>query len=67
MSVKCRCDSKPCAGGCPCYKAGSQCNSSCHLGKEWSSVPCLNNNFGNKVRTRSDVLTTNSQLLPLDR
>ena len=51
MTVKCRCDSKPCAGGCPCYKAGSQCNSSCHLGKEWSSVPCLNTNYGIKVRT----------------
>ena len=22
MSGKCRCDSKPCAGGCPCSKAG---------------------------------------------
>ena len=49
MAGKCRCDSKPCAGGCPCYKAGSECGDSCHLGKQWSSVLCLNNQYGAKV------------------
>ena len=53
MAGKCRCDSKPCAGGCPCYKAGTECGDSCHLGKQWSSVPCLNNQYGTKVRLRS--------------
>ena len=32
MSGKNRCDSKPCAGGCPCSKAGTLCDSACHMG-----------------------------------
>jgi len=50
MSGKCRCDSKPCAGGCPCSKAGSLCTSACHMGKPWESVPCLNTEHGLKVK-----------------
>ena len=33
MTTKCRCDSKPCAGGCPCSKAGNMCLEACHGGK----------------------------------
>ena len=50
MSGKCRCDSKPCAGGCPCSKAGALCGSACHIGKPWESVPCLNTEHGIKVK-----------------
>lgn len=48
--TKCRCDSKPCAGGCPCSKAGSLCTPACHMGKPWASVPCLNTEPGLKVK-----------------
>ena len=48
--VKCRCDSKPCFGGCPCFKAGSLCHDECHGGKPWESVPCLNTEHGLKVK-----------------
>jgi len=50
MVAKCRCDSKPCAGGCPCSKAGSLCTPACHMGKPWESVPCLNTEHGIKVK-----------------
>jgi len=50
MSGKCRCDSKPCAGGCPCSKSGVECGASCHMGKPWESVPCLNTVHGAKVK-----------------
>eukprot|EP00092_Neocalanus_flemingeri_P035736 GFUD01038909.1.p1 GENE.GFUD01038909.1~~GFUD01038909.1.p1 ORF type:complete len:594 (+),score=205.46 GFUD01038909.1:50-1783(+) len=50
MATKCRCDSKPCAGGCPCSKAGSMCGDACHMGKPWESVPCLNTEHGMKVK-----------------
>jgi len=50
MAAKCRCDSKPCAGGCPCSKAGSLCTPACHMGKPWESVPCLNTEHGIKVK-----------------
>jgi len=50
MSGKCRCDSKPCAGGCPCSKAGVECGNNCHMGKPWESVPCLNTAHGAKVK-----------------
>ena len=65
MSGKCRCDSKPCAGGCPCSKAGQVCGGACHGGKvkemfhcifvrhyvqPWDSVPCLNTEAGARVK-----------------
>lgn len=52
---KCRCDSKPCAGGCPCSKAGSHCTPSCHMGKAWDSVPCLNTETGLRVKSLKPV------------
>ena len=50
MAAKCRCDSKPCAGGCPCSKAERLCGPACHMGKPWESVPCLNTEHGKKVK-----------------
>ena len=51
MTNKCRCDSKPCAGGCPCSKAGQMCGPACHMGKPWAEVPCLNTEAGARVRS----------------
>ena len=55
MGGKCRCDSKPCAGGCPCSKAGDLCGTACHMGKPWESVPCLNTEHGLKVKPMKPV------------
>ena len=52
MSLKCRCDSKPCSGStCPCSKSGVMCGDLCHMRKPWSSVPCLNTDHGSRVRS----------------
>jgi len=48
--LKCRCDSKPCGGGCPCFKAGTVCHAACHMGTPWVNVPCLNTEHGLKVK-----------------
>ena len=50
MATKCRCDIEPCAGGCPCSKAGNMCTNACHMGKAWESVSCLNTEHGLKVK-----------------
>ena len=50
MATKCRCDIEPCAGGCPCSKAGNMCTNACHMGKPWESVSCLNTEHGLKVK-----------------
>jgi len=55
MATKCRCDSKPCAGGCPCSKAGNLCTAACHMGNPWESVPCLNTEHGLKVKPLKPV------------
>ena len=51
MSDKaCRCDSKPCASGCPCFKAKVLCSADCHSKAPWENVPCLNTEAGLKVK-----------------
>ena len=55
MASKCRCDSEPCAGVCPCFKTGNMCTNACHMGKPWESVPCLNTEHGLKVKTIKQV------------
>ena len=55
MATKCRCDSEPCAGVCPCSKAGNMCTNACHMGKPWESVPCLNTEHGLKVKPIKQV------------
>ena len=46
----CRCDSKPCASGCPCFKAKTLCTPDCHSKAPWENVPCLNTEAGLRVK-----------------
>ena len=56
MAAKpCRCDSKPCASGCPCFKAKVLCTDNCHGNAPWANVPCLNTTTGLKVKTMKPV------------
>eukprot|EP00116_Pleurobrachia_bachei_P003102 sb/3463364/ len=50
MSKPCRCDSKPCASGCPCFKTKIMCTDNCHRKVPWENVPCLNTDVGLKVK-----------------
>ena len=50
VNKPCRCDSKPCASTCPCFKAKVHCTDNCHGNAPWAEVPCLNTATGLKVK-----------------
>ena len=48
--MACRCNNNACST-CECAKSNVFCTLECHGKRDWSDIPCLNNEFGKKAKS----------------